>query len=52
VENADVLCKNRCERRRKKNILAVWRLSGPVLLQCHLAPLGMLFVMKILEDEW
>jgi len=31
--------------------LAVWRLSGSVLSQCFLAPLGVLFDMKTLEDE-
>ena len=31
--------------------MAVWRLSGSVLLRCFLAPLGVLFVMKTLEDE-
>ena len=39
------------EERRKKNILAVWRLSGLVLWRCFLAPLGVLFVMKTIEDE-
>ena len=33
------------------DILAVWRLSGSVLSRCFLAPLGVLFVMKTLEDE-
>jgi len=37
--------------KKKKNILAVWWLSGSVLLRCFLAPLGVLFVMKTLEDE-
>ena len=37
--------------RKKENILAICRLSGSVLLQCFLAPLGVLFVMKTLEDE-
>jgi len=32
-------------------ILAVWRLPGSVLSRCFLAPLGVLFVMKTLEDE-
>jgi len=36
---------------RKKNILAVWRLSGSVLSRCVLAPLGVFFVMKTLEKE-
>jgi len=39
-------------RRRKKNILAVWRLSGTVLSRCFLAPLGVFFVMKTLKNEW
>ena len=39
------------EEERKKNILAVWRLSGSVLSRCFLAPLGVFFVMKTLEDE-
>ena len=36
---------------KKKNILAVWRLSGSVLSKCFLVSLGVLFVMKTLEDE-
>jgi len=39
------------EEERKKNILAVWWLSGSVLSWCFLAPLGVLFVMKTLQDE-
>ena len=39
------------EEEGKKMILAVWRLSGSVLSRCFLAPLGVLFVMKTLEDE-
>jgi len=39
------------KKKRKKNILTVWRLSGSVLLRCFLAPLGVLFVTKTLEDE-
>ena len=31
---------------------SVWRLSGSVLSRCFLATLGVLFVMKTLEDEW
>jgi len=38
-------------KKKKKNISAVWRLSGSVLSRCFLAPLGVLFVMKTLEDE-
>jgi len=44
--------KKKKKRRRKKNILAVWRLSGSVLSQCFVVPLGVLFVMKTLKDEW
>ena len=44
--------KKKRRRRKKKNILAVWRLSGLVLSRCFLAPLGVLFVMKTLKDEW
>ena len=40
------------KKERKKNILVVWRLSGLVLLWCLFTPLGMLFLMKALEDEW
>jgi len=40
------------EERRKKNIWPVLRVLGLVLLQCFLAPLGVLLVMKTLEDEW
>ena len=29
----------------------IWRPSGLVLSQCFLAPLGVLFIMKTLEDE-
>ena len=32
-------------------ISAVWRLCGSALLRFVLAPLGVLFVMKTLEDE-
>ena len=39
------------KRKRRRNILAVGQLSGSVFLQCLLAPLGVLFVMKTLEDE-
>jgi len=39
------------EEEIKKNILAVWQLSGSILLRCFLAPLGVLFIMKTLEDE-
>jgi len=59
VENAAVLCKNHRESRKfelahlkkkKKNILAVWRLSGLVLSRCFLHH-WVLIVMKTLEDE-
>ena len=43
--------KKKKKKERKKIILAVWQLSGLVLLWGLLAPLGMLFVMKTLEDE-
>jgi len=41
-----------CLKKKKKEKhfkLAVWRLSDSLLLQCFLAPLGVLFVMKTLE---
>ena len=34
-----------------KNILAIWQLFGSVLVT-RFAPLGMLFVIKTLKDEW
>ena len=37
---------------RKNNILAIWWLSSSALSWCFIAPLGMLFVMKTLKDEW
>jgi len=40
------------EEERKKNIWPVLRVLGLVLLQCFLVPLGVLLVMKTLEDEW
>jgi len=39
------------KKKKKKNISAIWRLSGSVLSRCFLAPLGVFFVMKTLEDE-
>ena len=39
------------EERKKENTLAVWQLSGSLLLECFLAPMGVLFVMKTLEGE-
>jgi len=44
--------KKKEEEERKKNIWAVLRVLGLVLLRCFLAPLGVLLVMKTLEDEW
>ena len=41
-----------CLKKKKENILAVWRLSASILSQCILAPLGVLFVMKTPRDEW
>ena len=40
------------EEEERKNILAVWWLSGSILLRCFLGPMGVLFIMKTLEDEW
>ena len=40
------------KRKEKKNILAVCQLSGSVLSQCFFVSLGVLFVVKILKDEW
>jgi len=41
--------KKKKEKKGKK--LAVWRLSGSILLQCFFVPLGMLFIMQTLKDE-
>ena len=30
----------------------VWRVSFTVLLQCFFGPVGVLFVMETLKDEW
>ena len=38
-------------KKKKENNLAIWQLSGSVLSRCFLVPLGVLFVMKTLEDE-
>jgi len=38
------------KKKKKKNNLAVLLLFGWVLSQCFLAPLGVLLVMKTLED--
>ena len=43
--------KERKKKKKKKNNLAVLLLFGWVLLRCFLAPLGVLLVMKTLEDE-
>jgi len=40
------------EEERKKSIWPVLRVLGLVLLRCFLVPLGVLLVMKTLEDEW
>jgi len=40
------------KKERKKNIWSVLRILGSVLLRCFLAPLGVLLVMKTLQDEW
>jgi len=40
------------EERRKKNIWPVLRVVGLVHLQCFLMPLGVLLVMKTLEDGY
>ena len=63
VQNAAVLCVNQHERftqhwassseeRRKKNTWPVLRVFGLVPLLRFLVPLGVLLVMKTLEDEW
>jgi len=40
------------EEETKKSHLAVWWLSDLMLLRYFIAPLGILLVMKTLEDEW
>ena len=35
----------------EEDILAIWQLSGLVLSWCFFIPLGVLFIMKTLEDE-
>ena len=37
-------------KKEKKNILPILQVSGLVLSQCFLMPLGVLLVMKTLED--
>ena len=44
--------KKKKKKKETKNILAVWQLSGVVLLQGFFAPLYMLLVKKTLENEW
>jgi len=39
------------KKKKKKKILAIWRLSDSVLSRRFLAPLGVFFVMKTLENE-
>ena len=62
MKNAAVLCENHRERvtqmseeeeeeEERKTFWAVWRLSGSVLSRCFLAPIGVFFVMKTLENE-
>jgi len=61
LQNA-VSCVNQRERftqyelarlkKEEKNIWPVLRFLGLVLFRCFLAPLGVLLVMKTLEDEW
>jgi len=46
------LRKKKKKKKKKKKFLAVWRLSGSVVSRCFLAPLGVVFVMKTLENEW
>jgi len=43
--------KKKKKKKKKENILAIWWLFGSVLSQCFVAPLGVLFIMKTLEDE-
>ena len=43
--------KKKKKKKKKENILAIWQLSGSVLLRYFLSPLAVLFVMKTLEDE-
>ena len=35
-----------------KAIIAAWRFPGSVLSWCFFVPLGVLFIMKTLKDEW
>ena len=43
--------RRRRNKERKNNILAVWQLSGLVFSWCFFALLGVMLVIKILEDE-
>ena len=43
---------NFSEMQTYATFLAIWRLSGSVLLQCFFVPVGMFFIMKTLEGEW
>jgi len=52
IELARLKKKEEEEEERKKNIWPVLRVLGLILLRCFLAPLGVLLVMKTLEDEW
>jgi len=51
-ELAHLIKKKKKKKKERKTFLAVWRLSGSVISRCILASLGVLFVMKTLEDEW
>jgi len=39
-------------KKEERKTLAVWLLSGSVLLRCFSAPLGVLLAIKTLEDGW
>ena len=43
--------KKKKKKKKMMMILAIWRLSGLVLSRCFFMPVGMLFIMKTLEDE-
>ena len=51
IELARLKKKEEEEEERKKNIWPVLQVLGLVLLLCFLVPLGVLLVMKTLEDE-
>ena len=44
--------KKKKKEERKKNISPILRVPGLVLSRCFLAPLGVLLVMKTLDNEW